>query len=221
MDGKEVEYLAANRSPTEIGKTEMLIIESHKKNPATILKKYPGAILADVTSKANNNLVKLSPFYPHGGIPVPFSEGWTSMCVEGIWQGLKVFESCDVDTSLFTNASMKNIKRTVRKYGKPLGHRKGVDGTELLGYIEARHQIYLPAFKWVLENKVKDLIERLKEASKTNTIVLLDYATNCDVDNPQKPLSHAFLIKAYIEGLYPFGNDIPEDKQPLQLSLFD
>lgn len=40
---------------------------------ATILKKYPDAILADVTSGSKDGLVKLSPFYPHGGIPVPFT----------------------------------------------------------------------------------------------------------------------------------------------------
>ena len=39
-----------------------------------ILKKYLDAILADVTSGANDVLVKLSPFYSHGGIPVLFSE---------------------------------------------------------------------------------------------------------------------------------------------------
>ena len=30
----------------------MIIIESKRKKPATILKKYPDAILADVTSRA-------------------------------------------------------------------------------------------------------------------------------------------------------------------------
>lgn len=183
----------------------MIIIESKRKKPVTILKNYPDAILADVTSVAKDDLVKLSPFYPHGGIPVPFSEGYTATCVEAIWQGLKVFEDCDVDTSLFYNDTMKGLKRTVRKYGTPLGHRKGVKGTELLGYIEARKLIYIPTYKWVLENKVADIIGRLKEASKTKTIVLLDYDTNSDVENAQKPLSHASLIKAYVEGIYPYG----------------
>ena len=187
----------------------MIIIESKRKKPATILKQYPDAILADVTSGAKDGLVKLSPFYPHYGIPVPFSEGYTATCVEAIWQGLKVFESCDVDVEMFKNDTMKNIKRTVRRFGKPLGHRKGVDGTELLGYIEARKQIYIPAYKWVLENKVANIIERLREASKTKTIVLLDYDTNADVENAKKPLSHASLIKAYVEGLYPYGDYKP------------
>ena len=100
---------------------------------------------------------------------------------------------------------MRGLKRTVRKFGKPLGHRKGVNGTELLGYIEARKQIYIPTYKWMLENKVADIIERLREASKTKTIVLLDYDTNADVENTKKPLSHASLIKAYVEGVYPYG----------------
>ena len=184
---------------------KMIIVESKRKKPATIFKKYPDAILADVTSSSPNDLKKLSPFFPHGDIPVSFSEGYTATCVEAIWQGLKVFESCDVDTSLFGNDTMKGLKRTVRKYGKPLGHRKGVNGTELLGYIEARKQIYIPTYKWVLENKVPQIIERLREASKTKTIVLLDYDTNADVENAMKPLSHASLIKAYVEGVYPYG----------------
>ena len=188
----------------------MIIIESKRKKAESILKKYPDAILADVTSKAKDGLVKLSPIYPHYGIPVPFSPGYTATCVEAIWQGLKVFESCDVDTSLFCNDTMRGLKRTVRKYGKPLGHRKGVNGTELLGYIEARKQIYIPTYKWVLENKAKDIIDRLREASKTKTIVLLDYDTNADVDNPNKPLSHASLIKAYAEGIYPYRDKVEE-----------
>ena len=182
----------------------MIVIESKRKKRENIVKKYPDAIIADVTSQATDGLVKLSPFYPHGGIPVPFSEGYTAMCVEAIWQGLKVFETADVDVKLFGNDTMKNIKRSVRRFGKPLGHRKGVNGTELLGYIEARKQIYLPAYRWVLENKVANIIERLREASKTKTIVLLDYTTNCDVDDPKSPLSHAFLVKAYAEGIYPY-----------------
>ena len=184
----------------------MIIIESKRKKLENILKKYPGAILADVTSNANDELVKLSPFFPHGDIPVPYTEGMTASCVEAIWQGLKVFEGDNVDISLFSNDRMEGLKRTVRKFGKPLGHRKGVYGKALLGYVEARKQIYIPTYQWVLEHKVKDIVERLKEIAKTKTLILLDYATNCDVDDASKPLSHAALIKAYIESTYPFGS---------------
>lgn len=204
----------------------MIIIESKRKKPATILKQYPDAIMADVTSSAKDGLVKLSPFYPHYDIPVPFSEGYTATCVEAIWQGLKVFESCDVDVQVFQNDTMRNIKRTVRRFGKPLGHRKGVHGKELLGYIEARKQIYIPTYKWVLENKVAWIIEKLREASKTKTIVLLDYDTNADVENAKKPLSHASLIKAYVEGIYPYEDStISTDNrlkgEVIELDLFN
>lgn len=205
----------------------MIIVESKRKKIENILKKYPNAIIADVTSKAKDGLVKLSPFYPHSGIPIPFSDGMTATCVEAIWQGLKVFEGADVDVEMFKNDTMKNVKRTVRKYGKPLGHRKGVSGKELLGYIEARKQIYIPTYRWMLEHKTIEIIERLHEASKKKTIVLLDYNTCCDVDDPKKPLSHAFLVKAYVEGLYPYDdicvetNKDTSNKTPIQLSLFD
>ena len=205
----------------------MIVIESKRKKPATILKKYPNAIIADVTSGAKDGLKKLSPFYPHYGIPVPFSEGYTATCVEAIWQGLKVFENCDVDVQMFTNDTMKNIKRTVRRFGKPLGHRKGVYGKELLGYIEARKLIYIPTYRWILENKVSDIINRLRIASNSGkTIVLLDYDTNSDVDDGKKPLSHASLIKAYAEGTYPYDdvvvyNNNTSKENVRQLDLFN
>ncbi len=196
----------------------MIYIENKKKSEVKLKEKYPNAKIVDVTSKATTGLVKLSPFYPHGEIPIPFSEGQTAMCVEGIWQGLKVFEKEGIDPKMFKNDSMKNIKRTVRKFGKPLGHRKGIRGTELLDYIQARIQIYLPTYLWVLENKVQYIIERLRDASKEQDIVLLDYETNDDVLNPQKPLSHAFLVKAYVEGNYPTAetltNQKPQAHQP-------
>ena len=186
----------------------MIFIENKKKKEKTLLAKYPNAKIVDVTSKATTSLVKLSPFYPHGDIPIPFTNDITAKSVEGIWQALKVFESADIDQKMFFNDTMKDIKRTVRKYGKPLGHRKGVNGNELLNYIDARIQIYLPSYLWVLENKVVEIIDRLKEASKKDDIVLLDYETNCDVLNTKKPLSHAYLVKAYVEGTFPQEKDL-------------
>ena len=128
---------------------------------------------------------------------------------------------------MFKNDTMKNIKRTVRKFGKPLGHRKGVNGTVLLNYLDARKQIYIPTYRWMLENKVMPIIERLREASKSKTIVLLDYNSCCDVDDLSKPLSHAFLVKPYAEGVYPYDdvyiepNCVRKNNTPIQLDLFN
>ncbi len=177
----------------------MISILNKRTNLEKLKSKYPNCIIHNVTSKANDEFVRFSPFYPHGGIPVPFSSDYKSMSVEGVWQGLKVFSNYDVDIDCFTNDTMKNLKRTVKKYGRCLGHRKGVKGKELLGYISARKEIYIPTYFWILENKVSDLVEIIRTESEKNLVILLDYNTNCEIDDPGKPLSHAGLIKYYIE----------------------
>lgn len=181
----------------------MIFVESKKKKKSTLLKLYPNAEVIDVTSKGKEPFVKLSPFYPHGNIPVPFSHNTFSFSVEGIWQGLKVFEKADVDTSKFEVRSMKNIKRTVRKYGKPLGHRQGILGTHLFDYLAARKQIYLPSYAWVLQNKTTSEIDKLIAIALKTDLVLLDFETNSEIENVSKPLSHASLIKKFIDKKYP------------------
>lgn len=183
--------------------------QKHRKEPPCIEELYPDAAIIDVTSKSGSEFVRMSPLYPHRRIPVPYSPNWVSACVEAIWQGLKVFEKADIDTGLFQNTTMKQLKRVSNarngfKYGKILGHRKGVTGRkdDLLGAVEARLHIYAPAYRWVLENKVQDLVARIRELSLKGDVVLVDYHTNCDI-SVDKPLSHAGLIKAYVEGKYP------------------
>lgn len=188
----------------------MIYIENKKRKLEKIKEEYPNAIILDITSNSETRYAKvLSPFYPHGNIPIPFTEGLKATCVESVWQGLKVFENADVDFTTFKNDTMRDLKRTVRKYGIPKGHRKGAYGKELLGYFEARMLIYLPTYKWVLDNvtEVHHVIERIKAQSKIQDIVLLDYNTNIDFRDISKPLSHAGLVKLYIDGEYPNGID--------------
>ena len=129
----------------------------------------------------------------------------TATCVEAIWQGLKVFEGAGIDQQLFRNDTMHNIKRTVRKYGKPLGHQFGVFSKEILNYADARRYIYVPSYKYVLDNvsEVHSIVERIKKQAETSDIVLLDYNINPDNRDITRPLSHAELVKMYIEGRYP------------------
>jgi hypothetical protein len=181
----------------------MIFVESRKKGKKTLSKLYPNAEVIDVTSKGSEPFVKFSPFYPHGNIPVPFSENTFASSVEGIWQGLKVFEKQDIDVAKFHIKNMKGIKRTVRKFGKPLGHRKGIRGQELLDYITARRQIYLISYAWILQNKLNDLVELLKAKAEVNDVVLLDYETNLNIEDPSKPLSHAGLVKKFLEKKFP------------------
>ena len=184
----------------------MIYIENKKRKLDRIQAEYPNAIILDITSASESRYAKwLSPFYPHYNIPIPFTEGLKATCVEAVWQGLKVFEGQDVDFSTFRNDTMKDLKRTVRKYGIPLGHRKGAYGKELLNYFDARMLIYLPTYKWVLDNVkcVHEVVEKIKAKSQEQDIVLLDYNTNTDFQDISKPLSHAGLVKLYIDGRYP------------------
>lgn len=199
----------------------MIYIENRKRKIEKIKEEYPNAIILDITSNSETRYAKiLSPFYPHGNIPIPFTVGLKATCVEAVWQGLKVFENADVDFATFKNGTMRGLKRTVRKYGIPKGHRKGAYDKELLGYFEARMLIYLPTYKWVLDNvpDVHHVIERIKEQSKNQDIVLLDYNTNIDFRDASRPLSHAGLVKLYIEGKYPDTIDgyMPMNKEEIE-----
>jgi hypothetical protein len=187
----------------------MIQVAGIKLKEKTLLNRYGDeAIFIDVTSKANPRFLPLSPFFPHGNIPVPFSGEIKWASVEGIWQGLKVFNEHDVDMDTIKKGTMQNIKRTIRAFGYPKGHRKGIDGTELLDYIEARILIYLPIYKWVLDNKCQEIINEIKQLSKNQNVVLLDFATNDNLFIANKPLSHAALIKLYVEGNYPDSEEL-------------
>ena len=186
----------------------MIYVVNKKRKLEKVKEDFPDAVILDITSTSNMRYAQiLSPFYPHMNIPIPFTEGLTATCVEAVWQGLKVFDGADVDFATFRNDTMRDLKRTVRKYGMPKGHRKGAYGKELLGYFEARMLIYLPTYKWVLDNvpEMHHVVKRIKEQSKIQDIVLLDYNTNIEFRDASKPLSHAGLVKLYIEGNYPEG----------------
>jgi hypothetical protein len=99
--------------------------------------------------------------------------------------------------------NMKGIKRSSRTYGKVLGHRAGIEGEKLLTYAEARRLIYLPAYRWILDNKLQPELQALKKLGADKIVLLLDYETNCELDDLASPLSHAGLIKRYIENDWP------------------
>lgn len=161
----------------------MIVVEKKGRKRGSILRQYPEAVIFDVTSKGLMN--RLSPEFAHGGVPVPFSEGRESVSVAGIWEGLKVFEGRGIDTRRFQEKDMEKLPRTEKSLGrKLLGWRKGVKSKVLLNEEEARKEIFKPAFKWVIENRLGKDVERLREMSESRTVVLLD-----------GPLGHAELIR--------------------------
>ena len=181
-----------------------ILIANRRSKPENLRKKHGEEIeILDVTSKADQPWVRFSPFWPHGEIPVPLSDGSTGACVEGIWQALKVFENEDVDLSKLEITNMKGLKRTVRRLGNVRGHRSGIGGDKLLTYREARELIYLPAYRWVLENRLQEELAQLRTLAEQKTVVLLDYQTNGDLDDLKTPLSHAALVKRFLDVDWP------------------
>ena len=180
-----------------------VVVESRRKKPAGIERLWPGAAVVDVTSKGVEPWVRFSPFYPHGSIPIPGSPGHTAQSVEGLWQGLKVFEREDIDPAKWAITTMSGIKRGGKSRGAVRGHRFGIGSDVLLGYRDARHQIYLPAYRWVLEHRLGEQVEALRRLLATRQLVLLDYETNGDIDDLSAPLSHAALVKHHLESTWP------------------
>jgi len=144
---------------------EIVILQKHAKKQ---ISEYAalGYSIIDVTSRSQTSSVKFSPFYPHGDIPIPGMSPLCAESVEGIWQGLKQMEvggldygRCEtffcftcISSALtcqrrFRNKTMRGLKRS----GNVLGHKYG---NMLLNYVQARKLIYVPAYEWVLENKL-------------------------------------------------------------------
>lgn len=145
----------------------------------------------DVSSSGEPPFNQLGPFYPHGGIPVPGCPGVVSDSVEGIWQGLKVIRG-KTAPRFFVGSGRK------RGGGKPAGHQLG-DGTRLLGLAEARQKIYIPTYRWMLENKadpgvIKQLVDNCFRGILQR---LYDREDNGSIHVDQ-PLSHAKVLVDFI-----------------------
>lgn len=158
------------------------------------LSKYSNAVVVDLTTiDGRNAFRKLSPYYPHGGILIPNTPNQTLNSVSEVWQKLCVKGEDD----------SYGIKGEIK-------FRKGLNINDYWTYAEARQEIFIPLYCWVLENKAFGIIEWIREQSKRYAIIIIDKSINCDIKNVDKPLSCAFLLKAYIEGNKPYENAIEE-----------
>ena len=113
----------------------------------------------------------------------------------------------DADPRKWAITTMSGIKRAAGGgRGAVRGHRFGLESDVLLDYRAARLAIDLPAYLWVLENRLAAEVEQLRDLSRRRTaVVLLDYETNGDVADLSRPLSHAALVKHFLDGTWPHG----------------
>lgn len=166
-------------------------------------KDYPSTnLIVDFSNIEATPFNQLSIHFPWGDIPVPYSPGSMGMSLHSIWEGLKVFELCDVDTTFIKNPL--TAIRPQDEFRELLGFRRGIDGHCIFNEIEARKRIYIKIYKWILENKAYNIILGLRQFSSKRNLIFIDECTNCNLEDLSSPISTAFLVKSYIEGTDPY-----------------
>ena len=154
------------------------IVNNRNKKQNTALE-AKGYVLVDITARSKDDVWKrFSPNFPHGDIPVP-GLNTVSLTVDGLWEGLKTFkDGTGVDTAAFRSKTAGK-----RKYGELHGktaHRvrthvlntrarcntKCRAGVKIGDAIEtdelvARRSVFVPAYEWVLENKLRREVDVL------------------------------------------------------------
>lgn len=148
-----------------------------------------GAVVVDVSSTADHPFCTLSPFWPHGGIPVPGAPGVTSDSVEGVWQGLKVIDG-KTAPRYFSGQGRK-------RGGKPRGHQYG---DKLLGIVDARERVYRVAYEWMLEHRadpglVGGFVERAFAGAAQ---YFHDVSNNGRIGDPDEGWAHAAVLVQYL-----------------------
>lgn len=140
----------------------------------------------DVSSHGRPPYKLFSPFSHSANyqIPVPGQEQLRADSVEGIWQGLKIING-QTNPSLFQG-------RPCKCKGKPEGHQFGND---ILGYEEARREIYVPAYVYHTVNNAlpaawPDLERRLQDGD----VELHDVEKNGSITDLTCPLAHSAIL---------------------------
>ena len=142
-----------------------------KKDQERILQyQQQGFIVIDLTRESTDDVYrKFHPSYPHGDVPFPEFPDYTAQSVEGIWEGLKMFESSGIDASKFECTDPNNLSRTEQDYGIYRGHRFGVN--TILTEEEAFQRIYKPLYAWQVLVKLEKEFKTLKNLYQTQPMV--------------------------------------------------
>lgn len=148
-----------------------------------------GAVVIDVSSYAEHPYCTLSPFWPHGGIPVPGTAGAVSDSVEGIWQGLKLIGG--------KTAPRYFVGQGAKRGGVPRGHQYG---DKLLKIVEAREKVYRVAYEWMLEHRADPALVAgfVGRALAGVTQCFHDVSNNGRIGDPDEGWAHAAVLVQYL-----------------------
>lgn len=153
---------------------------------------FPDAFFYDTSTNAPTvrdysfvtDFREFSPFVPYGNIPVPRSS-LTSDSVEGVWQGLKVIKG-RIDKSYFK-------RKGRQRPGIPKGH---LYGNQIIGYQEARERIFIPTYRWMVQNRcdLNKLEEVYARAMEDMPQFFFDVDTNGNIGVQSSPLAHSSVL---------------------------
>ena len=150
--------------------------------------KYSNVVIVDITGiNERNEYCRLSPFYPHGDIPLPNTPNEKAESVNDVWQCLCV------------------------KMDESVMWKKGRLIDEYWDYVDARKNILIPIYCWMLENKAYDIVEYLRVLMEKKTILIVDRTVNAEIENIKESFSCAFLLKAYIEASWPYEDAMKDE----------
>ena len=151
-----------------------------------------GYLLIDLTRNSNDEIYRqFHPSYPHGDVPFPEFPDYTAQSVEGIWEGLKLFETTGIDASKFDCMDPNDLSRTEAFYGRYRGHRFGVNN--ILTEDKAFERIYKPLYAWQVFVKMKKEFKTLKELCQTQPIVWI-------VDDVYD--NYILLLLSFVDDIY-------------------
>lgn len=168
----------------------MIGIENIYSSESDIRSAYPDAVIIDTVSvSTTNHFARLSPYYVHGDIAITYPEYARGISINDLWQNLCVYHKDENGDKLFVG-----IKGATYGTVYPLN--------------VARKKILAIAYRWMLEHKALDIINYLRWLKQHRNIVLLDTTTNWNMYDTRHPFSHAYLVKAYVEGLFPYEDVI-------------
>lgn len=189
--------------------THQIFIANRRRQPKSLQEEFGDIPVFDVTFAGGDPLFStLSPMYPHGDLPVPYSgKTLTANSLEAIWQGLKVFEheGARLDAASLGKSGDKNIKRpSTAKRGRVLGHQQGLyTDRPLLSLIDARSFIYAPLYRWQLQRHCQDALAHLNKALAQSDIVLLEAGNESNICDIFVPMVHSELLRLFLLGQYP------------------
>ncbi len=162
-----------------------------------------GAI--DVSQYGHPPYNQLSPFFRHGGIPVPGRVSYL-MLEELRREYLNesdLGEECFLDTVESVWQSVKCVDRQVEE--TTLSEHHGISSGRRFGFrclqcLSARAAIYVPCYLFTLQNRSASVVRTIATVAQQKGVLIGDAPVIADPFSVAESMSHARLLVDYING---------------------